>query len=91
MATIKVAPLPSKKIEFKSQIILAELCYYYPQYTYAQARRLPYKTVKLLMNTAYKEQARDYLILTQIAAAPKTKKFEGVKTLMNHFKEIVNG
>lgn len=72
-------------------MILAQLCYYYPQYTLRHARKLPYKDVSLLLKTARKMQARDYLNLTNIAVAPHTKNGSAVKKLVKQFKDIING
>lgn len=69
--------------------ILARMCYYYPQYTLAQARRLPARRVRLLLETALQIEAERMYQLTQIAAAPHTKKFQGVKKLTKHFKNLM--
>lgn len=72
--------------------ILATLCYYYAQYTYAAARRLPYKRVIKLIKTAKKMEAQKYFNLTQIAAAPHTKDGQGVTDLSALFhKQARNG
>lgn len=88
MATVKVAALPKKKVE--PLALLAELCYYYPQYTLAAARRLPAKHVMLLLKTARRLKAVDYFQLTQIAAAPHTKEGKGVKKLSSQYRGQIN-
>lgn len=81
------APKPASADE-----ILATLCYYYPQYTFAAARRLAHKRVTLLIKTAQKMEAQKYYNLTQIAAAPHTKDGQGVKDLSELFqKQARNG
>lgn len=67
--------------------LLAQLCFYYPQYTLQQARRLPYKHVIILLEEAKRMKAREYLELTQIAAAPHTKKGEGYKQLLKRYAQ----
>lgn len=71
--------------------ILSVFCYNYPQYTLAEARKLPFKHVQMMLKEARKEQARHYLELTQIAAAPHTKKGQGVKRLVERYKRELNG
>lgn len=89
MAVIKAASIPHKKLN--SRRLLAELCYHYPQYTLAAARRLPAKDVMLLMNVAKKKQAEHYLHLTQIVTAPHTKNGKGVKQLSGKYKAVLDG
>jgi hypothetical protein len=84
MAIIPVVPIPRKKVNARE--LLAELCFYYPQYTLAAARRLPAKDVMMLLKTANKMKAREYHNLTQIAAAPHTKKGEGVRKLSSRYQ-----
>lgn len=71
--------------------LLATLCYFYPQYTFREARALPYQHVKLLLKVARREEAIKYYNLTQISAAPHTKKGEGVKKLVRYFKKQIDG
>jgi hypothetical protein len=69
---------------------LAEFCRYYPRYSLAEARRLPYKHVRLMMGEARRAEARKLYYLTQIAAAPYSEKREEVTKLMEHFREIMD-
>lgn len=86
---VKAKRIPKPLSRFsQSDRVLARLCYYYPQYTFAQARKLPAKRVKLLLEEAVKIKAEDMFQLTNIAAAPKTKKMKGVKDLQAQFKRI---
>lgn len=85
--TVQVAPIPKKKVNARE--LLAELCYYYPQYTLAAARRLPAKDVILLLKVARKKRGEMYLNLTQIAAAPHTKKGMGVKSLTSKYQKVM--
>lgn len=48
---------------------------------------MPARDVQLLLKVASKQEARKYLALTQIAAAPHTKKGQGVKNLITEFKK----
>jgi hypothetical protein len=86
---ISVAKLPKKKFsQQEAKHLLATLCYYYPQYTFAAARKLPYKRVTLLIRTAQRMEAMKYYNLTQIAAAPHTKNGKGVQSLLDRFKDM---
>lgn len=91
MATIKVASVTAPVKKINARALLAELCFYYPQYTLAAARRLPAKDVMLLLNTARKKDGEKYYNLTQIAAAPHTKKGSGVKSLSDRYRRAMNG
>lgn len=89
MARIAVTSVPKKKV--KARELLAELCFFYPQYTLAAARRLPAKDVMLLLRMAHRKRAEDYFNLTQIAAAPQTKKGSGVKRLSSRYLKMAKG
>lgn len=88
---IKVQSVRSAVQSLKGEELLAQVCYYYPQYTLQTAALLSYRQVVLLLKTANKLKAVDYYNLVQIAAAPQTKKGEGVKKLSEHFKKLANG
>lgn len=68
----------------------ALVCYYYPQYKLEEVEQMPARDVSLLINTAYKEKAIEYMNHVQIAAAPHSKKGEGVKKLIDSYKQIVD-
>lgn len=68
----------------------ATICYYYPQYTLKEASKLPARDIKLLLRVAEKIISQNKYDLTQIAAAPHTKKGSGVKKLSEHFKKLMN-
>lgn len=65
----------------------ATVCYYYPQYTLEDARKLTVRDIRLLLGTAKRMEAQKMLMLTQIAAAPHTKNGKGVKQLTKHFQD----
>ena len=95
MAEIKaksVSQTLKKKLDPKreAEILHARLCYYYPTYSLAEARRLPHKDVLLLIRTAEREKAKHYLTLTEIAAAPYTDKYSGFTRLTEEFKKIMD-
>lgn len=85
---VRVAQIPaSKPRPVDADRVLEQLCYYYPQYTFAQARRLPYKRVASLLRTAHQLQAKHYHELTQISAAPHTEKGKGVTDLLKRYED----
>lgn len=89
MAVVAVAqPVPSSEDTTLDRDIWATVAYYYPQYTLKEASKLPARDIKLLIKTAKKLEAQKMFNLTQIAAAPHTKKGEGVKKLSEHFKRL---
>ena len=68
----------------------ATVAYHYPQYTLEEASKLSVRDIKLLLRVASKIKAQDKYDLTQIAAAPHTKKGSGVKKLTEHFRKEIN-
>lgn len=86
MAVVKAAKVSGKGFDARDS--LATLCYYYPQYTLAAARRLPFRDVQLLLKKARQLEAVRYANLTQIAAAPNSKKGKAVKDLLTKFKDM---
>lgn len=87
MAGVRVKPItPTKKRESLRELY-ALVCWYYPQYTLKEVQNMPARDVQLLLKVASKQEARKYLALTQIAAAPHTKKGQGVKNLITEFKK----
>lgn len=84
MAVIEVEKVPKKELSKRS--LYARVCYFYPQYDLQRASKLPQRDILLLLKTAEHIEAVRMLNLTQISAAPHTKKGAGVKKLTDHFK-----
>lgn len=84
MAIVSVAK--SAQPDVSPDEVLAMFCYYFPAYTYKQARQMPERRVTLMLKTALREKARHYLELTKIMAAPHTEKGRGVKQLVEHYR-----
>lgn len=84
---VQKASESASKGHSKAGRLLAQLCYFYPQYTLAEARKLPYKHVKLLLDEAKRMKAQENLDLLQITAAPHTKKGQGYGDLLRRFKK----
>lgn len=89
---VKVQQIPQseKNDSFDAETILATFCYYYPQYTFKQAKKLPYKRVKLMLDIALRQRNIFLMNLTRIVAAPHTKDMELVNTLLREFTELLD-
>ena len=81
------AASPSKFGENRK--LYATVAYYYPQYTLKDVENMPYRDVVLLIATAQRIEAERMYNLTLIASAPQSKNGKGVKTLIKHFKDII--
>lgn len=89
---IQVKKLPTEKASPKQTLQnLARFCYLFPQYTFRQARALPFHHVQIMLKEAKKEQAEYYLNMVQIVAAPHSKKGAAVGKLTDQYKGIANG
>lgn len=84
---IKAKKIP-KPEPISSEDLLSRFCYHFPQYTYAQARKLPYKRVVKMLKIYRKEEARLMYQLAQILAASHSK--DGFKSISSYYKEIIN-
>jgi hypothetical protein len=89
MAVIRAQKVPKKILS--PEDTLAKFCYYFPQYTYENARKLPYKRIVKMLEVAAKEQASVFHQLTQIVAAPHTKRGSGVNKLLKHYERVIRG
>lgn len=90
MAIIEVAKVPKKQPTGDEALrMLASLCYYYPQYTLADARKLPYKRVVLLLKEATRQNAINWHWQTLIAASAQTPKGRGTKNLLRILKGYI--
>lgn len=87
MATISVQKVPKKHIT--AEKILFQFCYNFPQYTYEDARKLPYNRVIRMLKVAEQEKAKLLYNLTRAIAAPHGAK-GSVKKLLDHFKSIID-
>lgn len=89
---IQVAQIPKPPQAPESPLrTLAKLCYFYPQYTLTQARRLPHKHVLLLLDEAARQVAARNHSLLEIVAAPYSDKGKDIELLKNHYRDIMNG
>lgn len=88
MAIIKVQKIPQKTISIDE--ILMQFCFYFPKYSFKEAKQLPYKRVILLLKIAQKENAKKMLELLNIVTAPHTKNGSGIKTITSYYQNILD-
>ena len=69
---------------------IAQFCYYFQQYTYAQARKLPQRRINQMLKVAEREYAKQMLDLLNITVSVHTEKGKGVKELSSHYKSILD-
>ena len=86
MADIKVQQVEKSKSSKRE--LYARVCYFYQQYKLDEVEKMPNRDVALLLKVANQVEALKMLNLTQISAAPHTKKGMGVKKLTSHFKKV---
>jgi hypothetical protein len=93
---VKVQPIHQARSEASSTVmgedrrLFATVAFYFPQYRLQDVEEMPYRDVLLLIKTAYRIEAEKMYNLTMIASAPQSKNGKGVKTLMKHFKDIID-
>lgn len=88
MPTIKVQKIPKKR--FDPEDLLALFCYHFPQYTFSQARKLPYKRIRQMLKVVKKEHARQMIDLLQVVSAPHGGKRNSAKKVFDKFNAIIN-
>lgn len=88
MAEIKVKKVTGKDLGFSKRELYATVCYYYPRYSLVEVQNLPGRDVQLLLKTARKIEAQRMYNLTQITAAPHSRKQVNVKKLIDYFKKM---
>lgn len=93
MKIIQAQKIPKKKLSSRelADDLIAKFCFNFPQYTFAQAKKLPYKRVVQMLRVARREEARRMFELMQVVAAPKTKKGSGVKKVLEYYQDIMEG
>lgn len=84
MPTFKATRIPRKEVR---EDTLGIFCYYFPQYTYAQAKLLPLVRIRDMLKVARKEQAKYMIDLTRVMSGSHTKK--GVNNVLSYFNKIL--
>lgn len=86
MAVIKVQKIPQKKTDPLD--LIAQFCYHFPQYTFNQARKLPFVRIKHMLRMANVEQAKYLLLMVRVVSAPHSK--DGGKSIIQDLNAIIN-
>ena len=90
MVKVKVAKAENESSTRSSKRgLYAMVAYYYPQYTLQDAEKLKARDLKLLINTAQRLKAVDYLNFTEIVAAPNSKDGKSIKKLVEKYESII--
>lgn len=84
MAVFKAQKIPKKEI--KVDDILGRFCFYYQQYTYSQARKLPYKRIIQLLRVVEREHAKKMIDITRAIASPHGTNKNAANDLLKEFK-----
>lgn len=84
------APVPEASQEASVEDVLATFCFYYQQYSFAEARRLPYVRVQQMLKVAKREHYTKMLDLLQVSIAPTSQKnYDNVLSfLKNKIKDL---
>lgn len=85
MPHFRAQQIPKKELD--PEETLAIFCYHFPQYTFAQAKKLPYVRVRRMLNAARKEQAKNMLDLLRVFSGSQSKK--GVASVLSYFQKII--
>ncbi len=88
MPTFKAQKIPRK--EEKLEDLLASFCYHFPQYTYSQAKKMPYLRVMKMLRIAKKEHTKKMMDILNIMSAVHAGKKGAVKDLGSKFSDIIN-
>lgn len=90
MAVIKAQKIPRPYKKVSPEDVIAQFCYHYQQYTFAQARKLPMRRINQMMRVAEREYAKKMFDFLQIIASQHTKKMKGMNELSDHYKSILD-
>lgn len=91
MNVIKVQSVPKKENKTTSEDVLARFCYYFPQYTYFEARKLPVIRIRKMLAVVDIEKNKFYHEMVQVVSAPHTSKGSGVGKLLSKYEKLING
>lgn len=85
MPVFKASKIPKKAIS--SAELLTIFCYYFPQYTLAQAKEMPYVRIVRMLKVVRKERAKHMLDFARVIFASGNK--SGMKDVLSYFKQII--
>jgi len=84
MTVLKAKKVPKK--EFKADDLLLRFCYYYPQYSLYQARKMPYKRIVQFLRVVEHEHAKRMIDFTRAVASPQSSNKNAINELLQEFK-----
>lgn len=90
MVKVEVQKAPTSKNGQYKRELYASICFYYPKYDLKDIDKMPARDLSLLLRTAHKIEASRFYNLTQIAAAPHSRKGESIKKLLRHYEKVMN-
>lgn len=88
MARVSVQKVPEKEVPIDR--LLAQFCYYFQQYTYEEARKLPYKRIKIMLKEAGRREAENYINLLNISVAAQDTKGRNIRKLLDFYRSIID-
>lgn len=90
MSEISVQKIPKRELSKADyEDLLARFCFKFPQYTYSQAKNLPYVRVVKMLKSAERVRAKEMIELANIIAGPHTKHGEGTKKMIEYYQGIL--
>lgn len=87
MPIFKAQKIPKKTESSESKLM--RFCYYFPCYSFAQAKKMPFSRILKMLRVAEIERAINYAYLTRISVAPYTKGGKEATKLLEEFKNII--
>lgn len=90
MPTVKAQKVPKKSYKVSPEDIVARFCYHYPQYTFSEAKKIPYVRIAQMMRIADTEHARRMIDLVHVVSSPHTKNGKGVGEVIKYFQDIID-
>lgn len=90
MNEISVQKIPKRELSSADyEDLLARFCFKFPQYTYKQAKDMPYIRIVKMLKAAERVRAKEMIELANIIAGPHTKNGEGTKKMIEYYQSIL--
>lgn len=92
MAIIKVKKVPKQEHKIDVDDILARFCYYYPQYTFKQAKQMPAIRIRKMLKSARAEhRANMYQFLYELVQTiPVANSKEHYNKMISRYEDLMN-
>lgn len=91
MAIIKVKKVPKTERKIDIDDILARFCYYFPQYTFKQAQKMPAMRIRKMLKSARAEhRANMYEFLFELVQTiPVMNSQEHYNKMLNKYEDLI--